>query len=287
MIKMKVLIVIINYNGIKLLKKHLASVLNTRYSDFNILVVDNGSTDGSIDFLKKEFPSVLIVKSKKNLGFGRANNLGVYSYPGYDGYVLLNNDMSVNENWLTELVDVVKQGEKIGAVGCKILYSQKENGKYIINSAGMEVNEHFIAYDRYDRQEDSKEFDIVEQVDALSGGAMLITKEAWDTVGGFNSHMFLYYEDVDISLRLRDFNFKLYYCGKSVVYHDHMGTSKLYGSFKRNFLNMKNRHISIGSRLGFLVGFTETLWYIFNWSIWKLMYSKRYTLREYLAKNDE
>jgi len=97
----------------------------------------------------------------------------------------------------------------------------------------------------------------------------------------------MYYEDVDLSLRIRDFGFKLYYCGKSTVYHDHMGSTSVLGSFKRNYMSMKNRYISIGSRLGFLVGLTETIWYIFSWFVWKLLHSKGISLKEFLKRNHE
>lgn len=284
MIDMKVLIVIVNYNGFNLLKEHLHSVLNTKYPDFDVLVVDNKSIDGSVDFLRNHYPQVKVVRSKENLGFGRGNNLGVYKYPEYDAYVFLNNDMSVDPNWLSELIKVVKEKENVGAVGPKILYSKKKDGKYVINSAGIEVDKHYMGYDRYDGEYDSEKYNVVEEVDALCGGALLITKKAWDMVGGFNSHMFMYYEDVDISVRLRDFGFKLYYCGNSTVYHDHMGSTGVMSSFERNRMSMRNRYISIGSRLGFLIGLTETIWYIFHWLVWKLVHSKRITLRKYLER---
>ncbi len=210
MIDMKVLIVIVNYNGFNLLKEHLDSVLKTEYPNFDVLIVDNGSIDGSVGFLQNQYPQVKVIRSKENLGFGRGNNLGVYKYPEYDAYVFLNNDMSVDPNWLSELTKVVKEKENVGAVGPKILYSKKKDGKYVINSAGIEVDKHYMGYDRYDGEYDSEKYNVVEEVDALCGGALLITKKAWVVVGGFNSHMFMYYEDVDISLRLRDFGFKLY-----------------------------------------------------------------------------
>jgi len=284
---MKILIIIVNYNGLQLLKKHLPSVSKTEYPEFDILVVDNGSSDDSVEFLRQRYPDVKIVRSKENLGFGRGNNFGVYKYPNYDAYVFLNNDISVESNWIQELVSVVNGKEKVGAVGCKMLYSNQKDGKYIINSAGIELDEHYLGYDRYDGEEDSEKFNVVEEVDALCGGALLVTKQAWDKVGGFNSRMFMYYEDVDLSLRIRDFGFKLYYCGKSTVYHDHMGSTSVLGSFKRNYMSMKNRDISIGSRLGFLVGLTETIWYIFSWFVWKLLHSKGISLKEFLKRNHE
>ncbi len=284
---MKVLIVILNYNGIHLLKKHLSSVVKTDYPNFDICVVDNGSTDDSVEYLKKEYPNIKIVKSNTNLGFGKGNNLGVSSNPGYDAYVLVNNDVSVERNWLSELVEVAESSKDIGAVGPKILYSKKKDGRYIINSAGMTVDSHYMAYDRYEGEIDSKKYNVTEEVSCLTGGVLLIKKEVWEKVVGFNPKMFLYYEDVDFCLRIKDAGYKLYYCGSSVVYHDHMASTGGMGSFKRNIMSTKNRYISIVSRLGFLIGLTETLWYIFNWIVWKLIYSKRFTLKEFLEKKNE
>lgn len=286
---MKILIVILNYNGLALLEKNLKSVVNTSYKDFNVVVVDNGSSDNtSVEYLKNKFPTVKIVKSDENLGFARGANLGVSTYPNYDAYLFLNNDVSVNNDWLTKMVDVLSSDKNIGAVGPKVLYSKLRDGKYIINSAGVDVNKHYMAYDRYDGEEDSDRYNVVEEVDALIGGAFLVKREVFEKVKGFNPKMFFYYEDVDISLRIKDLGYKLYYCGTSTVYHDHMASSrKLWSKTKMNIMSMKNRFISIGSRLGFLVALTETMWYLFNWLIWKIIYSKSITLKEYFKKNEK
>ena len=284
---MRVLIVIVNYNGKHLLKKNLKSVVETDYKDFDIVVVDNDSHDGSVQFLKKNFPGVKVVESDENLGFGRGNNLGVSMYPDYDAYLFLNNDVSVPKGWLKELVKVLESDKNIGAVGPKVLYSKKRDGKYIINSAGIEVDKHFMAYDRYDKQEDNPKYDVVEEVDALMGSAFLVRREVFDKAGGFNPKMFLYYEDVDLSLRIRDLGYKVVYCGKSKVFHDHMASSKKLTMRKRNIMSMKNKFISIKSRLELWVAVRETIWYLFNWLVWKMIYSRRMSLKEFLRKNNE
>ncbi len=281
---MRILIVIVNYNGKHLLKKNLSSVINTDYKDFDIVVVDNNSSDGSVEYIKKNFPSVKIVESKENLGFGRGNNLGVSTYPNYDAYLFLNNDVSVPRNWLKELVKVMKNDTKVGAVGPKVLYSKKKNGKYIVNSAGIEVDKHFMAYDRYDKEEDNPKYDVIEEVDALMGGAFLVRRDVFEKVGGFNPKMFLYYEDIDLSLRIRDLGYKVMYCGKSRVFHDHMASSKKLSVRKRNIMNARNRFFSIKSRLGLWVAIRETIWYLFNWSIWKVVFSRKMNLKDFLLK---
>ncbi|HQA98750.1 MAG TPA: glycosyltransferase family 2 protein [Candidatus Dojkabacteria bacterium] len=280
---MKVGIIIVNFNGRHLLEKNLLSVVNNGYEDFEIVIVDNASIDGSVEYLKKEFPSVKVVESKENLGFGGGNNLGVKEYPNYDAYLFLNNDISVPKGFLDNLVKEL-QKEDVGAVGPKIVYSKEKVGseKRIINSAGIYVDRHYMAYDRYDKEEDNPKYSVVEKIDALMGGAFLVKREVFERVGGFNPNMFLYYEDIDLSLRIRDLGYKLYYVGTSEVYHDHMASSKKLGTRKRNIMNMQNRFRSIKSRKGLWFAIKETIWYLFNWTLWKMIYSKKFTLKEFL-----
>lgn len=284
---MKILIIILNYNGLELLRKHLQSVVNTSYDNFDIAIVDNASADNSVKYIKNKYPNIKVIKSKTNIGFGNANNLAVRMCPDYDAYVFLNNDMEVEKDWLTKLAKVLESDKKIGAVGPKVLYAQKRHGKYYINSAGVNINKHYLSYDRYDGVEDSKQYSITENVDALTGGALLVRSDVFKEIKGFSKKMFFYYEDIDLSLRIKDKGYKLFYCGKSVVYHDHMGTaSKKYSSTKRNMMSMKNRYISIVNRKGFLVGLKETIWYLFNWFFWKISVSKKMTLKQYLERNE-
>lgn len=281
---MKIGIIIVNYNGKHLLEKNLQSVVDTDYENFEIVVVDNASVDGSIEYLRKNFPTVKIVESKDNLGFGRGNNLGVKEYPNFDAYLFLNNDVSVPKDWLGKLVITLQEKNDAGAVGPKILYSKEklENDSRIINSAGIYVDKHFMPYDRYDKENDNTKCTIVEEVDAIMGGAFLIRRDVFEKTGGFNPKMFLYYEDIDLSLRIRDLGYKIYYNGNAEVYHDHMASSKKLGMRKRNIMNMQNRFRSIESRKGFWVAIRETIWYLFNWTLWKMIYSKKFTLKEFL-----
>lgn len=284
---MRVLIVIVNYNGKHLLAKNLSSVIQTDYPNFDVVVVDNASVDGSVDFLKKEFATVKVVESKENLGFGRGNNLGVEKFPNYDAFLFLNNDVSVPKDWLGKLVDVLKSDERIGAVGPKVLYSKNVVGeKRIVNSAGIYVTKHFVGYDRYCDEDDRSEFDVIEEVDALMGGAFLVKKSVFDEVGGFSKKMFLYYEDIDLALRIKDLGYLIYYCGTSEVYHDHMASSKSLGVRKRNIMNMMNRFESLKVRKGTLVAVKETVWFLFHWLVWKIVFSKKMNLKEYFLKKE-
>ena len=281
---MNILITIVNHNGKKLLEKTLPSILKTDRNDINydICVVDNNSSDDSVSFLGEQYPAIKVIKSDNNLGYGRAHNLALEEYPDYDNYVFMNNDITVEPNWLKNLLEVVRTKQNVGAVGPKILLSEKKDERYVINSAGMDIDKHYMAYDRYEGEYDDPKYNIVEKVDGICGAVMLIPKEVIKKVKGFNPKMFLYYEDVDLSLRIRDLGYDIYYCGNSVVYHDHMASTKSIGSFKRNWMNMQNRYVSIKDRKGLSVAIKETVWYLCSWIIWKILHSKNITLKQYL-----
>jgi len=274
------LIIIVNYNGKELLEKSLPSIV--KYTNADICVVDNNSTDDSLSFLKNNYPNINVVESEENLGYGNAHNLALETHPNYNYYVFMNNDITVTSNWLEEMIKVFNTKEGVGAVGPKILLSEKKDEKYLINSAGMDINKHLMAYDRYEGEYDDEKYNTVEKVDGICGAVMLLSKEVIEKVKGFNPKMFLYYEDVDLSLRIRDLGYDIYYCGNSVVYHNHMASTKDMGSFKRNRMNMVNRYTSIKDRVGSVMALKETMWYLCSWIVWKLVHSKNITLKEYI-----
>lgn len=266
----KVLVVIVSFNRKELLRKHIPSVLRTIYPNFDILVVDNGSSDGTVDFLKREYPDIKVLENEANFGFARANNTAFREYPDYDYYALLNNDMDVEDDWLDVMVDLAENDKKLGVVGPKIVYSEKRNGKYVINSAGGVVNRRDMSFDRFEGNADDGSHDRVEEVDFVSGGAMMIRGETLRDVRGFDDRMFFYYEDVDICLRLKVFGWKVMYCGKTRVYHDHMGTSRSWGSVRRTMRSGMNRVKSIGRRRGIVLAMVEMVRSPLEWLFFKV-----------------
>lgn len=265
----KVLIIIPTYEGKQLLEEHLPSVMSTDYPNYDVVVVDNASSDETLKFLKQNFPKIKIIENRRNLGFGRANNKAFMKYPDYDFYALLNNDMDVEADWLSKLVNSMIHDSKIAAVGPKILYSFKIDGQNVVNSAGMLINKNYLGMDRYCGLPDSEDYNKVEEVSALSGGALLLRRKALEDVGYFNPLMYFYYEDVDLSLRLRDSKWKLIYNGNSVVYHDHMGTARSWRRFRRTFFSNLNRLISIAQRRGLLVSLYEVIGTPVHWAYCK------------------
>jgi GT2 family glycosyltransferase len=281
----KVSIIIVNYNGAELLRKHLPSVLRTEHDNYEVVVVDNGSTDTSLPFLRDIFPTVKVIKNDKNLGFGRANNVAFHEHKDSDYYALVNNDVEVSPTWLSELTALLEQDESIGAIGPRMLYSKKRNEKRVINSAGGVVDRFDRGFDRFDGCDDGEQYRTVEEVDFVTGGAVVLRRKAVEDVGGFDEHMFFYYEDVDLCLRMRDRGWKIVYNGKSIVLHDHMGTSRSWGSSKVTISSNMNRIRSISRRRGAIAAGVELLRTPLEWLIYSL-YGKitGKTYREFLLK---
>ncbi len=186
-------IIIVNYNGKKYLKECFDSLYNLNYpSDrIEIIMVDNGSSDSSLEFTEKSYPRVKVIKNNIN-NYCKAINLGINSAKGKYA-AMLNNDTKVDENWLTELVKAIEADKQIGGAGSKILYM---DGK--IESAGHQELPNFYWSDK----DHDKQFDKPQDADSLCGCAILYRKNALEDVGYFDEDFNMYLEDVDMSIRM-------------------------------------------------------------------------------------
>ena len=222
-------IIVLNYNGLRFLGEDLVrcleSVFKTDYPRFEVLFVDNGSGDGSPDFVRKKFkdPRLRIIENKKNLGFAGGNNVGIRNSRG-EYIALLNNDIIVDKDWLREIIKIMKLHPKIGVAGCKIMIYGSANiidnvgGKLSINGAGI-----LVGHGEKDRgQYNSIRYDF----DYVCGAAMVIKKDVFDKVGLFDCGYFLFYEETDFCYRVRRENYEIVYVPKAVVWHKHSATFK-------------------------------------------------------------
>lgn len=212
-----VVIILLNYNGKILTKNCINSIKkNTNYSNYKLIVVDNGSKDDSINFLKKSFKELEIFSIKDNKGFSGGNNEGIkYVKKKYnpDFYYLLSNDTLVQKNWLYELVKCAKRDKKIGVVGSK----QFDFNWNPTNCAGeikfFGVNYYFGEKEKF--------------VKWVCGAGFLIKKEVVEKTKGFNE-LFnpTYYEETDLFERILKEGYKILYCPKSIILHKGGGTTK-------------------------------------------------------------
>ena len=229
-------VIIVNYNGSHLLKECLESLSRQTYTDFEIIVVDNGSTDGSVELVKNHFPEVHILVNETNLGYGEGNNRGIMHSKGRY-VVLLNNDTKVHHCWLEELIKVAEEDSSIGMCASKILnYDNPE----IIDNTGLLMYPDGLARGRGRLEKDRGQYDTLEEVFIPSGCAALYRREMLEEIGLFDEDFFLYLDDVDIGLRARLAGWKCIYVPDAIVYHKYSATTEPYSPLKA-YLVERNR----------------------------------------------
>ena len=239
----KITISIVNLNGKDYLGECLASIKEIEYpmDKMEIIVVDNGSIDGSVEFIKENYPGIKIIKNSKNMGFAYANNQAAKNASGQ--YVaFLNNDTRVDSNWLIELLKPIYCNNITVASGSKVL---SMDGK-TLDFAGSMINFEGKGFQiDYGVSADKDKHNQYRYFPFVNGGAMLINRQVFLDAGGFDEDFFAYYEDVDLGWRLWILGYKVIFSPKSIVYHHHHGTSKEFGEDKLRFLKERNSLYSV------------------------------------------
>jgi hypothetical protein len=209
----KVFIVVLNYNGKKIIKKCLSSIFKIDYPSFEVVFVDNNSTDGSLELAKSCFSKANFIKNEENLGYSAGNNVGIrFSLERMADYVLLlNNDTEVENDFLSKLVEVAESDEKIGLIS-PVIFDGKT--KEIWFSGGE------IIWNRMSNRHarDIKTQDYYE-TGFITGCSMLVKAAVFKAIGLLDEDYFLYWEDADFSLRARKAGFKNMVVSSSWIYH--------------------------------------------------------------------
>jgi len=232
----KVSAIIVNWNGKNETANCIQSLLDQDYSDLEIIVSDNGSTDGSIDFLRERFSSsIRLLENGENLGFGTAVNRGLKEVSG-EYLIFLNNDLVLDPASIGKLVDLLESNDEIGAAVPKILYYEKRN---TFNSFGVGIHYTGIACPNKIDQIDDQDLDLTE---TACGGIFMFPRKVYETVGGFDEDLFLYHEDHDLSWRIRLAGWKIMATPEAVLYHHY----KFNKGIRKFYYSEKNRlHILI------------------------------------------
>ena len=220
-------VIIVNLNGKTHLEKCLKSLKDVQYDKFEIILVDNNSTDNSIEFVKQTYPSVMIIKLDKNYGFAEPNNIGAKNAKG-EFLLFLNNDTEVNPNFLDELIKVILTDSKIAICQSLLL---KTNGE--IDSSGDFVDTLGRAYSSKNKVNEVKKI-----LSARAASMMVRTDSFWD-LGGFDKKFFASFEDVDLGWRAWIWGYKIVVVPNSIVYHTGGQTVKQHSSAVR-FHGVKN-----------------------------------------------
>ena len=218
-------VIILNYNGEKYISQCVKSVLKSDYDNFELIIVDNNSSDNSIKIIEREYSDsrIKIIKSDKNLGFAGGNNLGV-EYAKGKYFVFLNIDTVIDPPGLSELVGVMESDDTIGAAQPKLL---SLDDKTIFDSAGDYLDFFGGSFKRGGdwHEKDKGQYDSVHEIFSARGAAMITRKEIVEKIGLFDSDYFLYFEDIDFCWRLRLFGLRIVFVPTSIVYHKGSGIS--------------------------------------------------------------
>jgi len=189
---------------------------------YEIILVDNGSRDGSIDYVKREFPEVKILRLNRNYGFAEGNNKGVKKARG-KYIVFLNNDTRVDKDWLRALVESAERNKKAAICTSKVLDFNKTN---ILQYAGGYLDILGSSYFRGLGEKDNGQYNKEEEINNAFGCSMLIKREVLDKLEYcFDPRFFLYYEETDLCWRVKLLGYKVIYVPNSVVYHKGAATS--------------------------------------------------------------
>lgn len=231
-------IIIINYNGKKWLKECLDSCYKQSYKKFEVILVDNASTDQSLALVRKYFSKVKIIHNKKNFGFAKGNNIGVSTAKGQ--YIfLLNNDTVIDKNCLANLLTFFEKRSTIGSVQPKLL--RMSNKKYLDQCGSYWTDSTYLYHYGYGKNADKQKYNTAMPFFSNMGAAMMIKKRLIEEIGLFDNDFWCYYEETDFCHRAWLAGFECWYYPKSIVYHSKGGTSILFDNSLIQFHNYKNK----------------------------------------------
>jgi GT2 family glycosyltransferase len=234
-------VVILNFNGEKFLKTFLPSVIQHSLPA-TIVVADNGSTDGSLQLVKEQFPEVVAIPLDNNYGFCGGYNRAL-SVVNADYYVLLNSDVEVTPQWLSPMVALLDNHPAIAAVQPKILaYHQRDTFEYAGAGGGF-IDAWGYPFCRgrilSSLEKDHHQYDDSTPVFWASGACLVIRSSVFHSFGGFDEDFFAHMEEIDLCWKIHRTNMQVWYCGQSVVYHVGAGTLG-YATPGKTYLNFRN-----------------------------------------------
>lgn len=230
-------VITLNYNGKDILSLLFESLRKNTYKNSSIHMVDNGSSDGSADFVEDKYSEVNVIRSKTNLFFSRGNNLAIGQTNG-EFILLINNDIVVTPDFLTHMVKRMKSDSKIAAVASKMLLHQYEN---FIDAAGVVILDNGSPFNRGIGQPDIGQYNEVEQIFGACFGCVLIRRSYYENeIGALDNMYYGYFEDVDWSYRTNLLGYKIIYEPKAVVYHAHSVTSRKKVPLWKHYLIQRN-----------------------------------------------
>jgi len=238
---LKVAVAILNWNGKEHLETFLPSVVTHTSED--IYVIDNGSTDGSLLFLRENFPTVKLIQLDENYGFCGGYNKGLAEITGVDYYVLLNSDVEVTENWLDFQLEAIQEDHSIVACQPKIKSYKNRNHFEHAGACGGYLDYLGYPFCRgrifMHAEEDKGQYDTTKDVFWATGAALLIKTDVYHDLGGLDETFFAHMEEIDLCWRIKNAGYRIICCPKAEVFH--LGGATLsYNNPRKTYLNFRN-----------------------------------------------
>jgi hypothetical protein len=238
----KVAIVILNYNGKHYLERFLPSVLASTYSNFEVIIADNGSTDDSLAFLAAQYPDFEVIDLEGNHGFAHGYNLALQQVEA-PYYILLNSDIEVTPGWIEPIIELMERDRTVGACQPKILSYQDRHCFEYAGGAGGWIDNLGYPFCRGRifsvTEVDKGQYDNLTEIFWASGAALFIRSQLFHGLKGFDSDYFAHSEEIDLCWRIKRAGYKVMARPRSVVYHVGGGTLN-YNTPRKAYLNFRN-----------------------------------------------
>jgi GT2 family glycosyltransferase len=248
----RVAVVVLNYNGEKLIPKFLPSVFNSTYTNLRLILVDNASTDNSINWVQENIPAFEIIKNERNGGFAEGYHIALSQIKDVDYFVLLNSDVEVSPNWIEPVIEIMEKHKDIAVAQPKILsYVDKTMFEYA-GAAGGYIDRFGYPFCKgriFDTLEkDETQYNDTSEIFWASGAAMFIKADVYHKSGGLDTDYFAHMEEIDLCWRIKNMGYKIIACNSSVVYH--LGGATLHESNpQKTYLNFRNSLITLRKNL--------------------------------------
>lgn len=238
----QVTILIVNWNGREWLESLMPTLETQTFPAFDIVVVDNGSTDGSCAWLAQHWPQVRVIALSENVGFAKANNVGIDATNA--PFVLaLNNDTLPEPQFVAEMVNGMADAA-VGMVAARVVQWQDAT---LLDSAGIDVNQFGMAFQR-GWGDSAENHTTPQQIFGPSGAAALYRREMLDEIGRFDETFFAYYEDVDLAWRAQRAGWRCQYQPTAIVKHWHSATGNRVTNLKLRLLS-RNKWLTLAKNL--------------------------------------
>lgn len=250
----KLAIVLVNWNSFELTRDTLLSLQKTNYQQYDCIVVDNGSVDDSAQQLAAAFPAMILLKAGENKGFTGGNNIGMQFAldKGYEYIMMLNNDVEVDENFLAPLIEKLDADQNIAAVQPLIYFHHNKN---LVWNAGSTYNTLLGICTTPNYNQNDPKHALVgksKKIDWITGCAMMLRASVLQQIGLLKEGFFIYYEDVDLSFRIKEAGYGLAYVPNSIIYHIAGMSHKTKEKGKEGFVSPKVHFLNARNRIWFL-----------------------------------